>query len=52
MIGQIGHVSHHLESLVVAIKLTIVYAFVCKVGYFEAQVRGTLCTSRGYYLIS
>ena len=42
MIGQIGVVSHHLRSLLGAIELTILCAFVCRVGYFDAQIRETL----------
>ena len=32
MMGQIGVVSHHLQSLLGAIELTIFCSFVCKVG--------------------
>ena len=42
MIGWIGHVSHHLRSLLGVIELTILCAFVCKVGCFDAQIRETL----------
>ena len=37
MIGRIGHVSHHLGSLLGAIGLTDFWVFMCKVGYFDAQ---------------
>ena len=42
VIGQRDHVSHHLGSLLGAIELTVLCAIVCKVGYFDAQIRETL----------
>ena len=42
MIDWIGVVSYHLQSLLVAIQLTILCAFVCIVGYFGAQNKVTL----------
>ena len=42
VIGQIGLVSYHLGSLLGAIEPTILCAFVCIVGYFDAQTRETL----------
>ena len=39
MISQIGVASHHLQSLLGAIELTSLCAFVCKVPYFDAQIR-------------
>ena len=42
VIGQIGVVSYHLRSLLGVVKLTILCAFLCKVGYFDAQLRETL----------
>ena len=42
MIGQIGVVSHHLRSLLGVIELIISCAFICRVGYFDAQSRETL----------
>ena len=36
MIGWIGVVSHHLQSLLDAIKLTVLCVFVCEVEYFDA----------------
>ena len=42
LIGQIGLVSQHLESILGAIELTISRAFINKVGYFDAQIRETL----------
>ena len=41
VIGQIGLVSRHLGSLLGAIGLTVLCAFVCKVGHFDAQIRET-----------
>ena len=38
VIGWIGVVSHHLWSLLGAIERTILCAFVCRVGYFDAQL--------------
>ena len=35
MIGRIGVVSHHLPSLLGAIKLTVLRVFVCWVEYFD-----------------
>jgi ACR3 family arsenite efflux pump ArsB len=40
--GAIGHVSHHLISLLGVIALTFLFVFVRKVGYFAAQTRETL----------
>jgi hypothetical protein len=40
--GRIGVVSHHLRSLLGAIELTVLCAFVCIVGYFDAQSSETL----------
>ena len=42
MIEWISHVSHHLGSLLSDIELIILCAFVCKVGYFDAQIRETI----------
>jgi len=42
MIGWIGVVSHHLQSLLDVIELTILCASVCKVGYVDAHIRETL----------
>ena len=36
MMGWIGQVSHHLGSLVGAIELTVLHAFVYQIGYFDA----------------
>ena len=35
MIGWIGFVSHHLRSLLDAIKLTVLCVFVCGVEYLD-----------------
>ena len=42
MIGWIGVVSHHLQSLLGDIKLTILCAFVCRVRQFDSQIVETL----------
>ena len=42
MVGPIGFVSHHLGSLLSAIKLTALCAFVCRIRYFDAQIKETL----------
>ena len=42
MIGRIGVVSHHVRSLLGAIKLTILRIFVCGVEYFDVLIRETL----------
>lgn len=42
MIGQIGHFWQHLESLLGAIELIVLCAFICRVGYFDAQIKETL----------
>ena len=42
MIGQIGIVSHHLGSHLHAIEFTVLCAFICIVGYLDAQIRETL----------
>ena len=50
MIGRIGVVSHHLRSLMGVIELTVLCAFVCKVRYFNAQIRETLLYKEGVVL--
>ena len=40
MISQIGVVSHHLQSLLGAIELAILCTFICRVGYFDACIKG------------
>ena len=42
MIGKIGHVSHHLGSLLGAIELTVLCTLVCIVGYLDVQIKQTL----------
>ena len=39
---QIGVVSHHLRSLLGGLELTVLYAFLYRVGYFDSQIRMTL----------
>ena len=42
MIGWIGVISCHMQLILSAMELTILCAFICKIGYFDAQVRETL----------
>ena len=42
MIGWTCVASRHLRSLLGAIELIVFCAFVCRVGYFDAQIRKTL----------
>jgi hypothetical protein len=42
VIGWIGHISHHLGSVLSAIELTVLCVFVSIVGYFDDQIRETL----------
>ena len=42
MIGRRGPVSHHLESVLDVVKLVVLCAFICTVGYSDAQIRKTL----------
>jgi hypothetical protein len=42
MIGWMGITSQDLQSLLGAIKLIVLCAFVCKVGYCDAQIREAL----------
>ena len=39
MIGRIDVVSHHLQSLLSAIQLTMLYVFACRVENFDVQIR-------------
>ena len=41
-IGWIGPLSHHLGSLLGDIELNVLCAFVCRVGYFDTQIKETL----------
>ena len=51
MIGHIGLVSHHLQSLLGAVELTVLCAFVCKVIYLDAQIRSIMLYKvRGFEL--
>ena len=42
LIGWIGVVSHHLQSLLGVIELIVWCVFICRVGYFDAWIRKTL----------
>ena len=42
LIGRIGVVSQHLRSLLGPIELTILWAFVYRIGYYDAQIMETL----------
>ena len=42
MISWMGVVSHQLQSLLGAIELILLCAFICRVGYFDAQTKKTL----------
>ena len=42
MISRIGLVSQHLQSLLSVIELPILCAFICNVGYFDAQIKEIL----------
>ena len=42
MIDRIGFVSKNLGSLLGAMELTVLCAFICKVGRSNAQIRETL----------
>ena len=48
--GRIGYVSCHLGSLLSAIEFTVLCVFVCKVGYFDAQIKDTLLFKYGIRL--
>ena len=41
MIGRIGVVSHHLQSLLGAIKLAVLRVFVSEVEYFDVHIKET-----------
>ena len=42
VIERIGVVSHHLRSLLGAIGLIVLCAFVCRVEYFDARIRESI----------
>ena len=42
VIGWLGHLLHHLRSLLGAIEVTVLCAFVCRVRCYDAQIRETL----------
>jgi hypothetical protein len=52
VIGRIHVVSHHLRSLLGAIELIVSFAFLCRVGYFDAQIKETYYTSRAFDLLA
>jgi hypothetical protein len=52
MFGQIGIVSHHLQSLLGAIELTIFSISAHRVRSFNAHIRRLLCTNRGFDLLA
>ena len=52
MIGRIGVVSHHLRSLVNAIELNVLCAFVCMVECFDAHIEDTMVYSRRFDLLA
>lgn len=39
VVGRISHVAHHLRSFFNAFEITVLCACVCKVGYFDTQIR-------------
>jgi hypothetical protein len=41
MIGWIGHVSYDLGFFLSDIELIVLCAFICRVGYFDAQISET-----------
>ena len=42
MIGWIGHISHHLRSLLGVLELIVLCASACNIGYFDAQIKNIL----------
>jgi len=52
VIGWIGRLPRHLGSLLGVIELTIFYEFVCRVGYFDAQIKETLLYKWGVDLLA
>ena len=52
MIGQIGVVSHHLRSIVNAIELNVLCAFVCIVEYFDAHIIDIMVYNRRFDLLA
>ena len=52
MVGHIGVVSHHLQSLLDRIELIVSCAFVFKVGYDDAQIGRVYFTSRGFEFLA
>ena len=52
MIGWIGHISHHLRSILSAIELTVLCVFVSVVEYFDDQIRETLLYKYWFKLLA
>ena len=52
MIGWIGLVSHPLGLFMGAIELDVLCTFICRVGYFDAQIRETLLYQEGVVLLA
>jgi hypothetical protein len=52
MIGRIGVVSHHLRSLVDAIELNVLCAFVCVVECFDAHIIDIMVYNRRFDLLA
>jgi len=52
VIGQMGQVSHQLGSLLGAIEFLVLRALVCRVGYFDTQIRETLPYNREFDLLA
>ena len=48
MIDWIGLISYHYGLLLGAIELIVLCAFICIVGYFDAQLRETLLYTLGF----
>jgi hypothetical protein len=47
VIGHIGFVSHHLGSCLGAIELIVLCPLMCRVGYFDADIREVYYRNRG-----
>ena len=47
VIGSIGHILHCLESLLDVIEWTLLCTFICREGYFDAQIWETLLYKQG-----
>ena len=47
VMGCIGPISHDMGLLMGAIELSVLCTFICRVGYFDAQIRETLLYKEG-----